>query len=120
MSSHTIIIPSYTSHRFVTLFDKFNRTQAIFTLAFLLAIASLALPFVLGAWGVVGILASMVLSIWAIHKSDTTGFVRTSQMRRAFESARHFNLGQVVLLFGLLLVQILIFAYVLVSPAVES
>lgn len=101
----------------MTIFKNFNRTQAIFAGAFLFAVISLALPLVFGPWGVVGVLVSMALSIWAIHKSDTTGFIRTSQIRRAFESARHFNIGQVILLFGLLLVQVLISAYALVSAA---
>ncbi len=101
----------------MSIFKNFNRTQAIFTATFLLAVISLALPFVLGAWGVVGVIVSMAFSIWAIHKSDTSGFIRTSQIRRAFESARHFNIGQVILLFGLLLVQVLISAYALVSSA---
>lgn len=104
----------------MNLFKNFNRTQAIFTVTFLLAVASLTFPFLVGPLGVLGIVGSMVLSIWAIHKSDTSGFVRTSQIRRAFESARHFNLGQVILLFGLLLVQILIGAYALIAPAVEG
>ncbi len=98
----------------MTIFKNFNRTQAIFAGAFLFAVISLALPLVFGPWGVVGVLVSM-----AIHKSDTTGFIRTSQIRRAFESARHFNIGQVILLFGLLLVQVLISAYALVTAASE-
>jgi hypothetical protein len=99
--------------------SKFNRTQLIFTAAFLLALLSLALPFAIGTVGVAIILASMAFSIWAIHKSDTTGFIKTSQIRRAFESARHFNMGQVILLFGLLLLQVLIGAYALVTSAMD-
>ncbi len=103
----------------MNLFKGFNRTQAIFTAAFLLAVVSLAFPFAFGTVGLAGILASMAFSIWTIHKSDRSGFIRTSQIRRAFESARHFNLGQVILLFGLLLIQVLITAYALVAPAAE-
>jgi uncharacterized membrane protein len=95
---------------------QFNKTQFIFTAALLAALASIVLPFALGCVALLATLASMAFSIWAIHKSDTTGFIKTSQIRRAFESARHFNIGQVILLFGLLLVQVLVVAYVMIQP----
>ena len=43
------------------------------------------------------------------------GFVKSTQIRRAFEPARHFNGGQVFVLFATLILQAGVAAYVLLA-----
>lgn len=88
-----------------------HATNFHFGLAALLALASLAVGFVWRPWGVVLILVSMLYSYWAIRMSDTKGFVRSGQMRRAFEPERHFNGLQTFGLLVLMMAQVFVAVY---------
>lgn len=89
-------------------------TLVHFVLAVAAGLASVALAVVLGAPGLLLVLASAVYTVWAVRKSDHKGFVKSAQMRRAFEPERHFGAAQVVVLMGLLMLQALVAAYLLV------
>ena len=86
-----------------------------FALALALAVASVGVALVLRPWGVLAIAASAAYSVWALRRSEHRGFVRTGQMRRAFEPERHFNGAQVTLLFLALMAQAVAAAYALVG-----
>ena len=88
-----------------------HATNFHFGLASLLALASVAACYLLRPFGVLAVLLSVAYSLWTIRTSDTKGFVRTGQMRRAFEPERHFNGLQTLVLMVLLMVQIFVGVY---------
>lgn len=55
------------------------------------------------------------LIVWALVVNDAGGFSRSKHLRRAHEPRHHFNVLEVVFLFGLVLLNLLVVAYVLVS-----
>lgn len=57
---------------------------------------------------------SIGLNVWAIAKSEQTGFVKTSQARRAYEPPRHFNIFQVFSLLFFTMAQIGVGVFVLI------
>lgn len=92
-----------------------NVTLFYFVLAISLALLSIALPVLFGAPLLVLTLASFLFTIWTLRRSDGRGFVKSTQIRRAFEPARHFNGGQVFVLFTTLILQAGVAAYVLLA-----
>lgn len=90
-----------------------NVTLMYFALALGLALVTTVLPVAFGWPWLVLTLGSFVFTIWALRRSDGKGFVKSTQIRRAFEPARHFNGAQVFVLFGTLIVQAAAAAYVL-------
>lgn len=88
-----------------------HATNFHFGLASLLAVGSVAACFVLKPFGVLVVLLSLAYTLWAIRTSDTKGFVRTGQMRRAFEPERHFNGLQTGVLMVLMMGQIFVGVY---------
>lgn len=90
-----------------------NVTHLYFATALGLALLSTALPFLLGPLALVLTLASFLFTIWALRRSDGRGFVKSTQIRRAFEPARHFNGVQTFVLFLTLIVQAGTAAFVL-------
>ncbi len=92
-----------------------NVTLLYFVLALGAALVTTGLPLVLGPWALVLTLASFCFTIWALRRSDGRGFVKSSQIRRAFEPARHFNGAQVFALFVTLVVQAGAAAFVLLN-----
>lgn len=92
-----------------------HRTQVFFWSAVALSLVSIALVIVLPLGFLLLLLASVVFNIGCLVKSEQTGFVKTSQMRRAYEPARHFNTAQVFVLFGLIIVQVVFGAYLLIE-----
>ena len=91
------------------------RTAVFFWSAIGLSVVSLALLFMLGSILLLLVAASVVFNIWTVIKSDREGFVRSSELRRAHEPARHFNGVQVFVLFSFVIVQVTLGAYVLLS-----
>ncbi len=91
-------------------------TQFVFVAALLLSLASMGL-FFLTDEGVAfaALIASLLFSVWSIWKSEHSGFVRTKQMRRAFEPARHFNSLQVLTLVVLMMAQVGLASYFLIT-----
>ncbi|MCA0268795.1 MAG: hypothetical protein LCH53_06215 [Bacteroidetes bacterium] len=88
-----------------------HATNFHFGLAAVLALTSLAVCYLWKPFGVIVLLLSVAYSIWAIHMSDTKGFVRSGQMRRAFEPERHFNGLQTLILMGLMMAQAFVGVY---------
>ena len=88
-----------------------HATNFHFGLSALLAIASLAICYIWRPFGVIPLLFSVAYSLWAIRTSDTKGFVRSGQMRRAFEPERHFNGLQTMVLMLLLMAQAFVGVY---------
>ena len=79
----------------------------VFYAAVLAALLGIGLSFVLGETAGFGLLlGSVAFSLWAVWKTEHGGFVRTHQMRRAFEPERHFNGVQVILVLLLVMAQI--------------
>ncbi len=93
-----------------------NVTVFYFATAFSLALITTALPVLFDQPGLLVLtLASFMFTIWVLRRSDGKGFVKSSQIRRAFEPARHFNGTQTFVLFVLLVVQAAAAAYILLS-----
>lgn len=91
-------------------------TLIVFCTALAGAVLSLSLPFLAGEIaGIVVTACSVAYSIWAIWTSEHGGFVRTRQMRRAFEPQRHFNGVQVLLLLLLIMIQLGLTSYLLIT-----
>lgn len=59
--------------------------------------------------------ASMAFSLGAIWFSEQKGFVRTRQMRRAFEPPRNFNGAQILTIMMVVMVQIGLASYFLIT-----
>ncbi len=93
---------------------SFHVTARYFTLALVVGVVGLALALVAGPLGIVGTVVAMAFTMWLLRRSETHGFVRSGQMRRAFEPERHFNGIQTMVLFGMLMVMTLVVAYVIV------
>ncbi len=55
-----------------------------------------------------------LLIIWVLRINDRAGFIRSKEMRRAFQPRRHFNTAEVVLLIGLLMALIAESAFILI------
>lgn len=89
-------------------------TARYFLLSLLAGVGSLALGWISGKLGALIILAAMGFVAWTLRRSETKGFIRSGQMRRAFEPERHYSGVQTAILFGLLMVQALIAAFVFV------
>ncbi len=56
---------------------------------------SIPLLLFFGPWMLIFLLASIGFNIWALIVSERQGFVRSNQIRRAYEPQRHFNAAQV-------------------------
>lgn len=72
----------------------------------------------LGWWAAtpyVVLAASMAFKVWAIRRSEREGFVKSREMRRAFEPARHFNGAQVFTLVVLIILEIGVATFLLVQ-----
>ena len=92
----------------------FHVTARYFALALVVGVVGLAIALVAGPVGVAGTVAAMAFTVWLLRRSETHGFVRSGQMRRAFEPERHFNGIQTMVLFGMLMVMTLVAAFALV------
>ncbi len=93
------------------------RTAVVFWSAFTLSVFSMGLLYVLGSLLLILLIISIAFNVWAVIKSDREGFVRSSELRRAHEPARHFNGAQVLVIFSLVIVQVTLGAYTFLSSA---
>lgn len=91
-----------------------HTTVRYFIAAVVLGLASIVVAWVTGPTGLIAIVAAMAFIGWALRRSETRGFVRSGQMRRAFEPERHFTGVQTAALFAILMLQTLVGAFVLV------
>ncbi|RMF56342.1 MAG: hypothetical protein D6746_12635 [Bacteroidetes bacterium] len=84
---------------------KRNLTHIVFWTTIVFSLLALVLVLLLEAhpaW----LLASTAYNLWSVVKSETTGFVKVKEMRRAFEPPRHFSGLQILLIVILMLGQI--------------
>ena len=92
-----------------------HRTQVVFWTALTFSLVTLALAFVLHPAWLAAVAASVGFNIWSLVKNERDGFVKTNQARRAYEPARHFNVGQVFLMMALVMIQLAAAAYILLT-----
>ena len=91
-------------------------TLLVFSAALIFSLSSLLLLFVTDEATALGaIVFSVLFSVWSIWQSEQRGFVQSRQMRRAFEPARHFNGAQVLSLVVLMMAQIGLASYFLIT-----
>jgi 4-hydroxybenzoate polyprenyltransferase len=94
-------------------------TQVVFWSALLLSVVSVGLVFTLvepyGWIGIAVIAASILFNLWSVRRSENSGFIVSREHRRAYEPARRFNMVQVFIVFGVVMVQCCIGAYALIA-----
>jgi len=60
---------------------------------------------------------AIVLQIAMLRINDGKGFIRSREMRRAYEARRHFSILEVIVLFLLIMADMLAMAYALLMAA---
>ena len=90
-------------------------TQVVFWTAVLLSLLSVALVFAADEAFLVLLGVSALFNIWSLFKSERDGFVKSNQIRRAHEPARHFNPAQVAVVVVLVMAQVGLGAYALLT-----
>lgn len=90
-------------------------TQVVFWAAFLLTLASTSLTMAYRDDVLLLLLLSAVANLVALYRNERGGFVRSKELRRAYEPPRHFNTVQLAALFLGVLAQFTLGAYVLIS-----
>lgn len=83
-----------------------HRTQVVFWTALALSAISLAAAVLVDPWLFLLVGASLGYNLWAVVKSDREGFIRSKQLRRAHEPARHFSEMQTFLVLALIMAQV--------------
>lgn len=61
--------------------------------------------------------SAILLQIIILRINDGRGFIRTREMRRAYEARRHFSILEVIVLFLLIMADMLAMAYALLMAA---
>lgn len=92
-------------------------TTIVFWTALFLSLVSCALAYLFAdtaAW-LIFLGVSLAYNMWAILTSDRTGFIREKEMRRAYEPPRHFNPLQIFITIAMVMAQLGVAAYVLIS-----
>lgn len=92
-----------------------HMTSVVFAICSLVSLLSIALVLLLSDLLLLLLALSLVSNVWALVVSERHGFVKTNQIRRAFEPERHFNAGQVLIIVVLIMTQIGTTAYVLLT-----
>ena len=82
-----------------------------------LGVAGIGLPVVLSADWVWVTGVAIILQIWMLLINDRKGFIRSREMRRAYEARRHFSILETISLFLLIMADMLAAAYVLLMAA---
>ena len=82
-----------------------------------LGVAGIGLPVVLSVDWVWLTGAAIVLQIWMLLINDRKGFIRSREMRRAYEARRHFSILETITLFLLIMADMLAAAYSLLMAA---
>ena len=94
---------------------KRYRTPFVFWTATCFSLASIVL-----VWGASESLffllpLSILYNLWSVIQSERKGFIKTRQIRRAYEPARHFNGFQVLVVLLLVMAEFALGAYVLMT-----
>ncbi|NND71005.1 MAG: hypothetical protein HKN43_05450 [Rhodothermales bacterium] len=92
-----------------------HKTIIIFAAVIVLSLASVTLILVSGKDWLPIIGVSIVLAVFSIYKSEKDGFIRSKEIRRSYEPPRHFNSGQVLTIIVLIMAQIGVAAYALLT-----
>ncbi|MDA1027812.1 MAG: hypothetical protein O3B41_01985 [Bacteroidetes bacterium] len=79
--------------------------------------AGVAMPVVMDVQWVWLTAAAIVLQIWMLLINDRKGFIRSREMRRAYEARRHFSILETIVLFLLIMADMLAAAYALLMAA---
>lgn len=90
-------------------------TSVVFATCSLASLLSIVLVLLLGNLLLVLLALSVGYNVWALVVSERHGFVKTNQIRRAFEPERHFNAAQVFVIVVLIMVQVGTAAYALLT-----
>lgn len=61
--------------------------------------------------------SAIILQIFILRMNDGRGFIRSREMRRAYEARRHFSILEVIVLFLLIMADMLAMAYALLMAA---
>ena len=82
-------------------------TQYVFAFTLILSLVSAGLIILnLGATSYIILLTvSLLVNGASIYRSEHKGFSSSKRMRRAFEPARNFNLGQIIILYFVIMGQ---------------
>lgn len=91
------------------------KTAFIFWTAVLLSLLSMTAALLLGPLSLALIVPSSLFNLWCVWKSDRGGFVKSKQLRRAHEPARRFNGLQTFTVLLLLMGQIGLGTYALLT-----
>jgi len=99
--------------------DKVRGLPAIvvFWLVAPFGVAGIGLPVVLDVQWVWLTGAAIILQIWMLLINDRKGFIRSREMRRAYEARRHFSILETIILFLLIMADMLAAAYALLMAA---
>lgn len=89
----------------------------VFWLIAPLGVAGVATPVVIDVQWVWLTAAAIVLQIWILLINDRKGFIRSREMRRAYEARRHFSILETIVLFLLIMADMLAAAYALLMAA---
>lgn len=90
-------------------------TQVIFWCTLVLTLVSIGLTAALQDSVFLLLVLSAVLNLAVLYRNERGGFVRSKELRRAYEPARHLNVAQLVVLFLGVLAQFTLGAYVLIT-----
>lgn len=90
-------------------------TSVVFGVCTVATLVSIGLVLALDSWVFVVLTAAIGFNVWALIVSERHGFVRSTQLRRAFEPERHFNAAQVLAVVAYLMAQVVAGAYALLS-----
>lgn len=93
------------------------KTALIFWIAVLFSVVSLGLIYVEELLAAACILLSVLFNVWSLWKSDREGFVKSKELRRAYEPARRFGVVQTLVLLGFVMGQIGAGTYVLLATS---
>ena len=94
---------------------KRYRTPFVFWTATLFSLLSIALVLAVGPSLLFLLLLSALFNLWSVVQSERGGFVKTRQLRRAYEPARHFNVAQVFTVLLLVMAEFGVVTYVLLT-----
>lgn len=90
-------------------------TSVVFGTCTVTSLLSIGLVLAFGHWSFAVLVLSVGYNIWALIISERHGFVRSSQLRRAYEPERHFNAAQVLTVVVYVMAQFGVGAYALLT-----
>ncbi len=92
-----------------------HKTLVIFGSVIVLALASTGLTLFYGKVWIPLVLFSVACGVASIYKSEKEGFVKSKEIRRSYEPPRHFNSAQTLTVVVLIMAQVGVCAYALLT-----